>query len=202
MAKKKGRGKGKGNANERAIAKRLSLWWTNNERDDVFWRTSNSGGRSTVSKAKHQYGDVGATDPIGKPLIDFFTIELKKGYNRSTIVDLVDGKKNGDYEEWFTKAFRDHKAAGSISWLLIHQRDRREPLVFLPKGDFLRLLRMDDGDDGCLIVRGIFSFLTIYVEKYERIVICMPLDLFLSKVTPEMLEDRLEIEIEERENNV
>ncbi len=59
----------KGSNFEREICKLLSLWWTNDKRDDIFWRTSGSGARATTrSKTKQktfgQYGDVQATDPI------------------------------------------------------------------------------------------------------------------------------------------
>ena len=37
----------KGGAWEREFSKYLSLWITEGERDDVFWRSSQSGGRAT-----------------------------------------------------------------------------------------------------------------------------------------------------------
>jgi len=38
----------KGSSFEREICTILSKWWTNNERDDVFWRTAGSGARATT----------------------------------------------------------------------------------------------------------------------------------------------------------
>ncbi|MBM3120244.1 MAG: hypothetical protein FJ006_12010, partial [Chloroflexi bacterium] len=58
----------KGASFERDISRQLSLWWTHGERDDVFWRSSMSGGRATVrakkgQKTAYQNGDITATDP-------------------------------------------------------------------------------------------------------------------------------------------
>ncbi len=130
----------KGFAYEREICKLLSLWWTSDERDDVFWRTQGSGGRaSSRSKAgkrtRGQYGDVCATDPIGQPLMDLFTVELKRGYSKDTIAAMLDhphSAKEQAYEGWIKKARKTYKAAGSRWWMLIHKRDLRNPTVWVP----------------------------------------------------------------------
>lgn len=129
----------KGGAFERQFCKDLSRWWTGGERDDVFWRTSNSGGRATTrgkkGTATHgQYGDICATDPVGAPLLQLITFELKRGYNKFTVADLFDkpeGAKQQLYEKWFAKAERDRKAAWSWDWVLVVKRDRRDPLLFV-----------------------------------------------------------------------
>lgn len=79
---KQGRGKAKGSAFEREVCKRLSLWVTKKERDDVFWRSAISGGRATVSSKKghnmsHVSGDICAVHPAGFPLIEAVLIECK-----------------------------------------------------------------------------------------------------------------------------
>lgn len=130
----------KGSQFERDICKQLSLWWTKGENDDVFWRSASSGGRATQRKKQGkktfgQDGDVQATNPIGQRLIDVTVIEIKKGYNKSTLVDLLDkGSKNAkqQYEKWFEKIEQESKDAGAFAWMLIHKRDRREALVFIP----------------------------------------------------------------------
>lgn len=131
----------KGSKFERWVAMQLSNWWTCGQSDSVFWRTSGSGARaSTRSKANQrtafQYGDLCATDPIGQPFIDLITVEIKRGYNRHTIADLLDKPLKArvqTYQDWFAKAQRDHERAGSFSWLLIVKRDLRETIVFMPK---------------------------------------------------------------------
>lgn len=133
----------KGSEFEREICKRLSLWWTQDmdtPRDDVFWRSSNSGGRATIRsrqgmKTFGQYGDVQATDPIGQPLIDLCTIELKRGYkdtNIHSLLDKLDSQKDQPYADFVQQALRDSRKAGSRSWILITRRDRKEALITFP----------------------------------------------------------------------
>ena len=92
MPRKKSKASTKGSAFERQICKELSLWWTYEDRDDIFWRTSNSGGRAIRRSKKKkqtfgQYGDIQAVDPIGQPLMDVLTFELKCGYPGVSVLD-------------------------------------------------------------------------------------------------------------------
>lgn len=130
----------KGSAFEREICKRLSLWWTEGlglePNENVFWRTSNSGGRSTIlnrsgKKTNRHCGDICAIDPIGEPLMKELTLELKRGYARSSLMDMLDkptGAKKQVYEEWIEQVKKSQKAAGSRDWMVIVKRDRRVPL--------------------------------------------------------------------------
>jgi len=75
----------KGSQFEREVSKELSLWWSGGTRLDIFWRTPGSGAMAktrskTGGSALGQHGDIQATDPIGQPMIDVCSIELKKGY--------------------------------------------------------------------------------------------------------------------------
>jgi hypothetical protein len=77
-----GGGKRKGARQEREVCRELSLWATNGERTDVFWRSSQSGGRATTHlkvgrKLLTQAGDVSAIDPIGVMLLRLVIIEIK-----------------------------------------------------------------------------------------------------------------------------
>ena len=49
---KSGAGKAKGSSFERAVCKRLSLWLSNGERDNLLWRSAMSGGRATIQWGK------------------------------------------------------------------------------------------------------------------------------------------------------
>lgn len=137
----------KGGGYERDFCKRLSLWWSGGESDSVFWRTSNSGGRATVRhrksvKTKNQHGDVCATDPSGQSMIDAFCIELKRGYSRSTLFDLLDKgpkAKIQQHEAWIGKTIRSCEAAGTMSWMLVTRRDQRREFIVLPKGTWMEL---------------------------------------------------------------
>lgn len=79
---KHGGGKGKGTSFERDICTKLSLWMTNGQRKDCFWRSAISGGRATRLHKKGeqintQAGDICAIDPAGHIFTDAFYIECK-----------------------------------------------------------------------------------------------------------------------------
>lgn len=131
----------KGGNYEREFSKKLSLWWTGGASDAVFWRTSNSGGRATVRANKggstlNQHGDICATDPIGDPLMQVVTFELKRGYSNNNLFNLVDKPKicvQQQWEEWIQKAERDHLAAGSFSWAIVARRDGKPEMIVMPR---------------------------------------------------------------------
>lgn len=143
----------KGSSFERKVCYALSDWWTGGADDDVFWRTSNSGGRATVRSKKGkatlgQHGDIGATKPIGEALLDFVTIEAKNGYPNAHAGSLQgwpmpkDGRPNRAtqiLEEWVAQAERECKAAGAYSWWIIHNRLKRCPVVYMPHRAFVVL---------------------------------------------------------------
>lgn len=133
----------KGAAFERLLCTKLSLWWTQYDeeaRDDVFWRTSQSGGRATTrakkgKKTKGHCGDICATDPIGQPLIDAITIEAKRGYSKHTIHDIIDKPKKAakqEWEKWIEQAKAAMVRAGSRSWMIVAARNRRKEIVVVP----------------------------------------------------------------------
>ena len=75
----------KGGTYEGEIAKLLSKWWTEGERDDIFWRSDASGARFTQRKKSgkdtaNQAGDLTFSDSIGEILIKNWNIEIKTGY--------------------------------------------------------------------------------------------------------------------------
>lgn len=186
--------KGKGSAYERKICKQLSMWWTDGERDDVFWRSSNSGGRAKVrsrqGKGTHgQYGDITATDPIGEPLLQAFTIELKRGYSGDfcELIESMPTKRPKQWERFFRQVEEDTENAQSLTWMLIWKRDRKEALLYTSAviikqlaeaGVELRCLaylrgrvRLSDG-----------KFLTVFACR---------LDDFLEAVNPEQIRSLL-----------
>ena len=137
---KPGGGKSKGTGFERQIAKKLSLWYTEGERDDVVWRTSISGGRATVRSQQGkstagQHGDLTYTDPCIKPLFDRVVIECKTGYGKWGVLDLIDSSSSSArcvIETWLDKGEEDRKEAGADYLWLIAKRDRRVPIIIVP----------------------------------------------------------------------
>ena len=189
------KGSPKGSSFEREMCKLLSLWWTNDERDDVFWRTAGSGARAkTRSKTARdtfgQHGDVQATDPIGQPLIDACTIELKRGYNSLSLQDLIDLPnpakiiKGHSMSGFIRQASGDHCNSGSLFWLLIVKRDRREVLAILPWKLYRQLMTK-----GLSTLNLAHPTIRAKVEKLGdgvcRRIFATPLAQFLHHVTPE-----------------
>lgn len=125
---------------EREICKQLSLWMSQGKSDDLFWRTSGSGARATTrakqgkNTAAH-YGDVLAVDQRGQPLMDLVSIELKKGYPGAHLSDALEAKQartpGENWEGFIEKARIDAYNAGCY-WMLIHRRDSREAMVYIP----------------------------------------------------------------------
>lgn len=129
----------KGGDYERELCKTLSEWWTHGERDDVFWRSSQSGGRATQraksGKRTHgSYGDIAAVDPIGEPLIRWATLELKRGSSHGTPWDLFesnDSKAERIFESCLNQAYASAVDAQSIGWALICRRDRKRSIIYV-----------------------------------------------------------------------
>lgn len=131
----------KGSQFERGFCRKLSLWWTYGERDDIFWRSSGSGARATQrskrgKKTSGSYGDVSAIDPSGFPLLKHLVIELKRGYNSHSITDLIDGKAKPLYLQWIDKLEKERKEAGADGWMLIVRKDHRKEMVFMNRLPF------------------------------------------------------------------
>lgn len=132
----------KGGQFERDISRQLSLWWSGGTDDNVFWRTSNSGGRATVrgkagKKTANAEGDILASSPDGLPFLRTFCLELKRGYNgesRNTLQDMIDSLPNKGpclYEKWVAQAEKARALAGAEHWLIIFRKDQRRACVFL-----------------------------------------------------------------------
>lgn len=180
----------KGSTFEREICKALSLWWTAGASDAVFWRTSNSGGRATVRgkgkrKTVNQHGDITFTDPVGLPLLQALTFELKRGYS-CTLHDLIDADKlpRTSYAAWIIQAKRSQVAAESLSWCIVHRRDRRETTITMPEDMFSQLLRASEVD---LIV----PFAMVHSGAGE-VLVSVRLEPFLSNINPAAVRAVLE----------
>ncbi len=178
----------KGSEFEREVCKRLSLWWSaglskGDARDDIFWRSSQSGGRATQraktgQKTFGSYGDIAAVDPIGQPLLKYFTIELKRGRSHGFLGDLLDLKDNVKHPFVATlrQARRSAKQAGSKTWLLICRRDRRVAMVYLPWRHANNLLDTTLFSDVGAVINGTWVW-----------VAALPLESFLAAVKPKQI---------------
>ncbi|OQB42010.1 MAG: hypothetical protein BWY04_00496 [candidate division CPR1 bacterium ADurb.Bin160] len=138
--------KEKGKSFEREICKKLSLWISNDKRDDIFWLTSGSGSRATTRFKKnkstaYQGGDITFTDPVGEPLIKNFHIELKTGYSRKNktkngtylinwcLLDILDSKQKLPIFNEFILQLEKDSEISKREPILIFRRQNREVLI-------------------------------------------------------------------------
>lgn len=153
MAKRKSRGGNrKGRPFELEIAVRLSEWWSNDRRVDIYYHTHVSGARATVraKTGRHTagaYGDLMATDPIGQPLLDVMVFEAKRGYSSFTPYDAFDRRPGSAIQVWegfLTQARDSQRQARSLGWAIIAKRDQRERVIALPMHLWAALLPPGD----------------------------------------------------------
>lgn len=180
-------GKAKGNQFERDICRKISLWWTQGKHDDWFWRTATSGGRATVrskaGKDTHGHnGDITATHPQAMILTKLVTMELKCGYSKHLITDLVDRRAgSAQWLEFFKQAIDAANNAKSPYWWLIVHQNRKETMVYMPWVMAQRLHRV------CPIAKAPFVQMSIRPVQQPVHVIGFKLDSFFWFVQPENL---------------
>ncbi len=163
---KKGGGKTKGGSYERDIAKRLSLWVSNDERVDLFRRTHSSGAIATISYKKGQLasrmdGDIMSTHESTEIVSKRLSIECKH-YKSLDLWGIITGKGNliKFWEQTLGQAERAGKhpvliakqnikpelflADGRLQWLLM-QWFFLDPLVaFKNKGEYIAIYKLKD----------------------------------------------------------
>lgn len=184
----------KGGNYERDLCKRFGLWWTQDltkPRNDIFWRTSQSGGRATQrakkgAKTAYQYGDMTFIDPLGKPLVDFFMFEFKKGYNDTNALDIIDSKqKEPLLIKFWNKAESDRKAAGRPWSILILKRDYMRSAVVIDRVLFAEF------ENYCGIWKEKFLTMTpdsVHMDDTDNTLVIIRLDKFLDWLSPNTIE--------------
>lgn len=187
-------GKEKGSSFERSICHTISMWWSKGEYEDGFWRTASSGGRATIRGRKgksttNHHGDICATREEAIPFLSLVTLELKRGFSSSSIMDLLDKPKESilqTHEKWFVQAMQSHKLAGSFSWMVIAKRDKRKPLVFLPSDLTYKFHALEQEIEPDLNIRT-----RIKDEEHDDFlcVDVMTLDHFLERVSPDAIRE-------------
>jgi hypothetical protein len=133
-----GGGSQKGAAWEREACRRLSLWITKGERDDLLWRTAMSGGRATIQFRKglinkSQVGDIGAIDAIGERLLlRHVVIECK--FRRK--VDLALGilRQRGLLWKWWAKACSEATTAARQPMMIVRENNTPTLLLITMEG--------------------------------------------------------------------
>jgi len=190
-------GKAKGNEWERRCCKRLSKWWSEDIsdeiRDDIFWRTSSSGGRHTQRDKRDQStlnsaGDMGYLDIIGKPLIDFFVFEFKIGYSKDIDPLLfIDGKqKEPLLLKWWRKLEEERKKCNRLQSIIIFKRNARHACIVLDSSFFNQLTEYC-GD------WKYNNMLEIFLVQSSYRLIIIPLTKFLEWLSPKTIIQLLEV---------
>lgn len=130
-------GKSKGSSYEREISKKLSLWLSEGKRDDLLWRTQNSGGRFTTRRklgidTQNQDGDITSTDPEAQFFSDRYTLELKR-YGDVNLWGLLT-KKGGGIILFWKQTIRQASDSNKIPILIVKQD--RKPALWISNNDF------------------------------------------------------------------
>lgn len=139
----------KGAAFERLVARKLSWWVSDGKRDDLFWRSVQSGGSALPS----QVGDIAAIDSQGEVLTSRFVIECKHR-NAAVISAFVYGE-GGILRKWWSKVCLEAKQVNRRPLLIV--REQCKPiLVGLRPRDLALIFRLQHGiecpaSDLCLI---------------------------------------------------
>lgn len=172
----------KGEGFEREISKDLSLWWSREERDDIFWRSSQSGGRAKSRaiaglNTAYSYGDISFLDPIGKPLLERVVIEVKRGYTSTSrkikqkeLIEYVEksivGKGVDKVCKAILKLFSKTKKGGGVDPLEAVDGKREEPLQeWAKKAEIDRALA------------GVPWYIIVFRRDYHETCICYPYEL-------------------------
>lgn len=154
--KRKGTGKRKGNNFQWEVCKKLSL--SISDKDDVFQPTPSSGARGTQRKKTQetqvtQHGDITYENPIGKPLIDIWSIECKSGYGKVKetkqgitktnwcFLDCIEGNsENPKFIEFWLQALEDAEASNREPVLIFRRNNKQACIVFTHKYWFNTLM--------------------------------------------------------------
>lgn len=133
-------GKAKGSAFERVICKKLSLWVTDGERQDVFWRSAMSGGRATVANRLQngimvrQAGDICAVGPEGHAFVTAWYVECKA--YRTLNIDCFVLKGTGNLARFWKVTCREAHKYGRSPMLIARQN--MMPVIVVSQHKHLR----------------------------------------------------------------
>jgi len=186
----------KGSSNERKKCKEWSLWFSQGERDDIWWR-DNSGARATTRAKKgrttaNAYGDMVLKDPIGEPYSRICTNEFKKGYNKTfdffAIVDGRGSKKKLKFIEFWNQVKQDAENAAEAGWgsepILVVHRDRMKPVIAMRSPFFHEI------EDFCGLLPKDVDLLVWQNRKEGEKIILFALEAFFRWASPDFFRQR------------
>lgn len=187
--KKPGMGKEKGGEFERQLCKAFSYWVTNGNRDDIFWRSSMSGGRASLAikkgtaKRTAQAGDMSYIDMVGSTLLDRFVIEYKF-YKDLSISSLIYGEPKDLIIAFWAQVNRDATASNKYPMLIAKQNFKK----------ILIGLRMEEMKKIKQRLNGLSKPLDIFGSWfYEHDLVLFDFETFLQIVHPEDITQAIEV---------
>lgn len=187
----------KGSNYERDLARKLSLWWSDGQNENIFWRCSSSGARFTTSKQiiTNSAGDLGYLDSCGKPFIDLIVHEAKCGYtdkvrkDSDKIKELLSKIKSGsDISEKdilkvlsvkkggfdITDIFQNKKSSVFTEWL----RKLKEDTTKSGRFSGILYIKRDSKPELVVVERALLSDLEQYALKIMKKKMTIEFDLF------------------------
>jgi hypothetical protein len=118
------KGKGKGSSQERAIARKLTMWASGQEKDLWYWRSPSSGATFTANlDSKVMAGDIIALKPEASPLTNLFSIEIKCGYPNTDMFQFFKSKCKFNIEQFWKQCCNDAFKADKYP-MLFYKKDR------------------------------------------------------------------------------
>ncbi len=183
----------KGGSFEIEVASILSLWWSDGENDNIFYRSQSSGARATRrnkigKETKFQHGDISPSDKEGEKLLSHWHIECKTGYGgkekikdangnvvksiqyRWDILDLIDSsQKQTVFEMMWEQCCRDANLS-SREPVLIFRRNQRKICVAITS-DYLRNLVSFYGSPPCKRIRYDWEDFHIFMMPFKEFLV-------------------------------
>lgn len=180
----------KGSQFEKDVCKAFSLWITNNKRDDIFYKTSGSGGRATHRQKQNKTtafsaGDMSFNDILGRRLIEYFLVEIKRGYNnKMKVMSLIDKTIKGEPSivKWFKKGEVERKQNNRRATIIIFRRDYCKTVIALKEQTYIEL----ENIVGPYTDYGISNVITLHLDSTQGFTIVMiPLEGFFEWISPD-----------------
>jgi len=120
---------GKGSTFERDVSKSLTKWLTGKNKPYQYWRMPASGGLATISEENADLsGDIRSLTQDAAFLTDIFSLELKRGYPKTSFWQLFANIKHFNIEEFWDQCCNDAEKADKKP-MLIYRKTGRKVIV-------------------------------------------------------------------------
>lgn len=127
----------KGARFERKSCGALSLWVSNQTRDDLFWRAAMSGGRATLASRqgrrlrRSMCGDVVSLDEWGRPFLDRYLVECK--FYEDLQMQAAFWAQDGLLKKLWDKPLKEAREHGKAPLTIAKQNYKPELMLGLPE---------------------------------------------------------------------